>query len=244
VALYDRIGDGYARTRQPDPRIAAALETALGDAVTVVNVGAGTGSYEPAGRRVTAVEPSAEMIAQRAAAAAPAVQGRAERLPFPDRSFDAATAILTVHHWEDVEAGLAELRRVAARVVVLTADPDQFERFWLVAEYLPGIGALDRAKFLPVARMRELLGGAAVMPVPIPHDCADGFLGAYWRRPEAYLDPDVRAGMSSFRLLDRDEVEAGLSRLADDLRGGAWHRRHGDLLDRDELDLGYRLLMA
>lgn len=242
---YDRIGETYGTTRRPDPRIAAQIETALGAAVSVVNVGAGTGSYEPRDRRVLAVEPSSIMLRQRAPGSAPAVQALAEALPFPDRSFEAATAILTVHHWSDQRRGLAELRRVASRrVVVLTSDLRFLEWFWLTRDYFPAIAALDAERVMPLDELARGFGGATVVPVPIPHDCTDGFTRAFWRRPDAYLDPGIRAGMSTFALIDEAEREEGLHRLAADLASGAWAKRNGHLLDLDELDLGYRLVVA
>lgn len=241
-ARYDTIGLDYARLRQPDPRIAARIEAALGHAGTVLNVVAGSGSYEPASRAVTALEPSLAMIRQRPPGAAPVIQGSAEDLPFADRSFDAVMAILTVHHWQDQPRGLAELRRVSrGPVVILTYDP-AFRDFWLADDYLPGLTALDEAIMPPLARYGEHLGRVAIEPVPIPHDCSDGFLCAYWRRPAAYLDPRVRAAMSSFHALG--DVSDKLVRLEADLNSGDWHRRHGDLLALDELDLGYRLVIA
>lgn len=245
MSLYDRIGVGYARTRQPDPRIARRIDEALGDAASLVNVGAGAGSYEPRDRRVLAVEPSAEMIRQRADRAAPAVQAAAERLPLADAAVDAALAVLTLHHWADRAGGLRELRRVARRrVVVLTWDQATWEGFWLVDEYFPCIREIDRPRASAIAEISDALGGAAVLPLPIPHDCLDGFHGAFWRRPEAYLDPEVRAGISTYWVMPPAEREEGLRRLASDLESGAWRARHGDLLGRSELDLGYRLVVA
>jgi SAM-dependent methyltransferase len=242
TAAYDTIGIDYARLRQPDPRIAARIEAALGEARTVLNVGAGTGSYEPADRAVTALEPSAAMIAQRPTGSAPVVQGSAEALPFADGAFDAAMAILTVHHWSDQSRGLAELRRVSrGPVVILTYDPG-FRGFWLADDYLPALTSLDEAKMPPLALYGEVLGPVAISPVPIPHDCRDGFLCAYWRRPAAYLDPRLRAAMSSFHLIG--DVSAPMTRLENDLASGAWLARHGHLLAREELDLGYRLVVA
>jgi SAM-dependent methyltransferase len=242
---YAVLGSSYASRRQPDPRIARLIRAALGDARTVINVGAGTGSYEPADLRVTAVEPSPVMIAQRPAGAAPVLRGTAEDVPFADRSFDAALAVLTVHHWRDPAAGLAELRRVAGRQVVLTWDPAVFARFWLVQDYLPQIAEHERG----LATLDVIAAGLAcdgrpvtIRPVLVPADCADGFLGAYWRQPEAYLDPAVRAAMSGIALLDQHAVAAGIGRLAADLAAGRWHRRHGQLLTRADLDLGYRLV--
>jgi SAM-dependent methyltransferase len=238
-ALYDSIGTGYTRHRGEDPRIAAQIHAALGDARSVVNVGAGAGAYEPRDREVTAVEPSEVMIAQRAPGAAPAIQASAEALPFPDGSFDAAMAILSDHHWPERERGLAELRRVARkRVVVLQHGDDGMG--WLDRDYLvtfrPDGPSLDElGRHFGMTRMER---------VPIPHDCRDGFLHAYWRRPHAYLDPDVRASISVFRLLSPEDVADAVTRLRADLESGEWQRRNADVLELDELDLGYRLMIA
>jgi SAM-dependent methyltransferase len=241
---YDEIGTTYSHTRRPDPRIARIVDEALGGARTVVNVGAGTGSYEPAGRDVVAVEPSPTMIRQRASDAAPVVQASAESLPFGDGSFDAALAVLTVHHWSDPARGLRELRRVARdRVVVLTWDPKMADAFWLV-EYLPALRVVDIPRFPQLEQYEEALGTIDVAAVPVPHDCSDGFLCANWRRPSAYLDPVVRANCSAFHLLPEDELRAGLERLEADLVSGAWEERHAELLAREELDCGYRLVTA
>lgn len=242
---YDRFGIGYAGQRRPDPRIAARIHAALGDARRVLNVGAGTGSYEPDDREVVALEPSGVMRAQRPPGAAPCIEGTAEALPFADGSFDAAMALLTVHHWADWRAGCAELVRVAPRRVVLTWDPELTAGFWLVAEYLPALLDTDRRRFpVPVAEQAAAVGAGRIEVVPVPADCTDGFLGAHWRAPERYLDPAVRTGMSVFAKTPGDQVAAGLRALEDDLRSGAWHERHADLLERDEVDLGYRLLVA
>ena len=243
---YDEsLGGGYADQRRPDPRIAAQIRQALGDARSVVNVGAGAGSYEPADLDVVAVEPSAVMRAQRPPDAAPCVDARAEALPFDDRAFDAALAVLTVHHWGDWRAGCAELRRVAGRCVVLTWDPAVTHAFWLVAEYLPGLLDSDRRRFpATLSDQMQALGAAHAEPVLVPHDCTDGFLGAHWRAPERYLDPSVRRGMSVFARTSAAHVAAGLARLEQDLRSGAWADRHRDLLALTELDLGYRLLVS
>ena len=240
-SAYDRIGIGYAQLRRPDPRVGAAIVGALGDAQTVLNVGAGAGSYEPEGRQVTALEPSIEMIRQRGPDAAPVVQGRAEQLPFADGSFDVAMAVLTVHHWWDKARGLREMRRVArGRIAILTYEP-AFRGFWL-ADYLPELVALDEAQMPRMAEYEEWLGPVRVSAVPIPHDCTDGFLCAYWRRPRAYLDPRVRAAMSSFRVLG--DVSDAMERLERDLDSGAWEARYGHLLDLDACDCGYRLVVA
>jgi SAM-dependent methyltransferase len=242
---YDEYGAGYPEVRRPEPRWETAIRAALGDAESVVNVGAGTGAYEPRDVRVIAVEPSATMRAQRPPDAAPAIEGRAEALPLEDDAADAALAVLTVHHWEDQRRGLAELRRVArSRVVVVTWDPAFEGALWLVRDYLPEIAALDYGRFIPLDEVAAALGPARVDPLPVPHDCSDGFMGAYWRRPERYLDPAVRPGISTFNLIEAAALERGLARLAADLESGEWRRGYGELLELDELDLGYRLWIA
>ncbi|HKE79984.1 MAG TPA: class I SAM-dependent methyltransferase [Solirubrobacteraceae bacterium] len=244
MAVYDSIGRSYTATRQTEPRIAARIWAALGDARTVVNVGAGTGSYEPTDRQVTAVEPSAVMLAQRPHGAAPAVQAGAESLPFADASFDAAMAVLTLHHWGDWRAGCAELRRVARdRVVVLSWDPAFRRRYWLGPEYFAHLLDDEGDPFPSLADQAAALD-AEVEIVPVPWDCRDGFMSAFWRRPEAYLDPSVRAGISSLAKRSEAELADGLARLRADIDSGAWARRHADLLRLDELDLGYRLLIG
>ena len=243
AALYDRLGVGYTTTRRPDPRIAAAIHAALGDAVTVVNVGAGAGSYEPEDRKLVAIEPSRVMIAQRSPGAAPAIVASAEALPLADGSVDAAMAILTDHHWADRAQGLREMRRVARRRAILFQhDPQVGAGFWLARDYLPTF--LRRLEGKRLADLMAPLGDVDLRPVPIPHDCADGFLGAFWRRPQAYLDPEVRAGISVFRLLPEDEVTAAVEALRADLESGAWARRNAGILERDELDLGFRVVVA
>ena len=229
--------------RQPDPRIVAAIDRALGPAQTIVNVGAGAGSYEPWDRHVVAVEPSAAMISIRPPEAAPAIRARAEALPFPDGAFDAATAILTVHHWEDQAAGLAEFRRVARRQVVLTWDPTFADALWLAADYLPQIAIIDRRLFQPIDAVVDALGGGDVRIVEVPHDCTDGFMGAYWRRPEAYLDARARAAISTFARLDPTVVAEALRRLRQDLDSGAFWDRYRQLAGRASIDLGYRLIV-
>jgi len=243
MELYDSIGRGYGRFRRPDPRIAAAIARALGAASSVTNVGAGAGSYEPRDRKLVAVEPSLTMLRQRARAAAPAVRAVASALPFRDGSFDAALAVLTVHHWPDRARGLAELARTARRrVVVLTHDPDA-DGFWL-EDYFPELFRISRRILPPLAELRRALGRSTVLDVPIPRDCSDGFQGAYWCRPEAYLDPGVRSAISSFAKLGSAELEGGLARLREDLASGEWERRHGALRTQAQLDLGYRLVVA
>lgn len=237
---YDRIGAGYVQQRRPDPRLAAMIWDALGDADSVLNVGAGAGSYEPHDRRVVAAEPAIGMIRQRAEGAAPAVRACAEALPFPDASFAAALAVLTIHHWSDWRAGLCELVRVSHRKVVLFTWDPQSDGFWL-CDYFPRLLETDRRRFPTLTALRAVLGEIQAIPVPIPHDCSDGFMGAYWRRPSAYLDPEVRAAISS---LATGASDVSLARLADDLRTCAWERKYGQVLDQDEVDLGYRLVVA
>lgn len=240
--LYDTIGVTYAATRQTEPRIAAQIWRALGDARTVLNVGAGTGSYEPPDRRVLAVEPSAVMRAQRPPEAAPCVAATAEALPFAELAFDAAMAVATVHHWPDPIRGLREMRRVARRVVIFTYEFSSLNRFWLTRDYLPELTDLlvDRPSLDELARVL----GARVEPVLIPWDCVDGFFEAYWRRPEAYLDEGVRRGTSIWASLGPDVEQRAVRRLREDLASGWWTERNRELVGRDRVDLGLRLLVA
>jgi SAM-dependent methyltransferase len=243
--LYDSIGATYTVTRRTEPRIAAKIWDALGDARTILNVGAGTGSYEPPDRDVLAVEPSAVMRSQRPADAAPCVAAAAESLPFADQSFDAAMAVATVHHWRDPIAGLREMRRVARRVVVFTHDSSDtgwLHRFWLTRDYLPEVAELlvGRPSVTELARTI----GARMEPVLIPWDCADGFFEAYWRRPEAYLDESVRRGVSVWARVGPDAEQRAVRSLRDDLASGRWAQRNRDLVDLDAAELGLRLLIA
>jgi len=241
--LYDRIGGTYTATRRTEPRIAAQVWAALGAARTLLNVGAGTGSYEPPDRDVTAVEPSAVMRAQRPASAARCVAATAESLPFEDKCFDAAMAFATVHHWQDPIAGMREMQRVARRVVVFTCDTTDLawrRRFWLTRDYLPEVAASRRGLATELASVI----GARVEPVLIPWDCVDGFFEAYWRRPEAYLDEDVRRGISVWATVGPDVEERAVRRLRDDLASGRWAERNRDLVDLEVVDLGLRLLIA
>ena len=243
---YDTLGRGYARWRRPDPRIADAILAALGEGTSVVNVGAGTKSYEPPDRRVVAVEPSPVMIGQRPSGAAPVVRATAEALPFATGSFDASLAVLTLHHWGDWRRGVSELARVArGRVVVLTHDmsAEVLDRFWLLRDYLPSLAEHARRGFPPLEELRALLDGR-VETIAVPADCTDGFLAAYWRRPATYLDASARAAISYFHDAPAADVADGLRRLQTDLASGAWARRHQDLLKLDSLDLGYRLIVA
>ena len=238
-AIYDGIGEGYAVRRRADPRIASLIVSALGDASTVVNVGAGAGSYEPTDRTVQSVEPSQMMIRQRPAGAASCLLGSAESLPFEANAFDAAMAILTIHHWTDWRAGLEEMRRVARRRIVLLTFDAEASDFWLMRDYFPDLMTLDRQIMPTLSELAKELGEFQATPVLVPHDCQDGFLGAFWRRPEVYLDPVARGAMSSFARIDAQD---GLKQLAADLDSGAWRERNAELLGLEGFDVGYRLL--
>jgi len=243
ASRYDAIGVDYASRRREEPAWARAIVAALGDAASVVNVGAGTGNYEPRDRPVVAVEPSRTMLGQRPQGAAPAVCGGAEALPFADRAFDAALAVLTVHHWRDPSAGLAELARVAPRQVIVSWDRDATLAFWLSRDYLPELEAHVAGQ----STVDDVMGALDVCDVrvlPVPRECADGFLGANWARPEAYLDPTTRGAMSGLALLDEDVVDRAMANLAEDLADGTWHERNAELLELDELDAGFRLVVA
>lgn len=243
--LYDTIGATYTVTRRTEPRIAAQVWAALGDARTVLNVGAGTGSYEPHDRDVVAVEPSALMRSQRPAGAAPCVDADAANLPFEDQSFDAAMAFATIHHWPDPIAGLRELRRVARRVVVFTADTraDAWHgRFWLTRDYLPEVAGLlvGRPSLTELAEAID----ARTEPVLIPWDCVDGFFEAHWRRPEAYLNENVRRGVSVWTKVGPDAERRAVQTLRSDLTDGRWAERNRDLVELEAAELGLRLLIA
>src|SRR5438067_8273741 len=243
--LYDTIGATYTVTRRTEPRIAARIWAALGDAQTVLNVGAGTGSYEPPDRHVLAVEPSALMRSQRPPDASPCLAGSGENLPFDDQSFDAAMAFSTVHHWPDPIAGLREMRRVARRVVVLTYDPSDTasrRRFWLTRDYLPEVAAFSAGR----PSLAEQAGaiGARLEPVPIPWDCVDGFFEAYWRRPQAYLDEQVRHGISVWAKVGPEAEQRAVRQLRADLVSGRWAERNRDLINLEAAELGLRLLVV
>jgi len=240
--LYDGIGRAYARHRRPDPRVAAQIGRALGEARTILNVGAGTGSYEPPDRAVVAVEPSPVMAAQRPRGAAPVVRAVAESLPFADRSFDAALAVFTIHHWTDITGGLSEMARVARGVVVLTFDPVVHGQFWLF-DYVPEVNTIPSYLGMHPDAVAEVIGAQWIEPVMIPADCVDGFNWAYWRRPERYLDSEVRACMSGLALLPDDLVARRMEQLRADIDDGTWHARHAELLEMDAIDGGLRLVV-
>ena len=243
--LYDTIGASYTATRRTEPRIAAHIWASLGHAQTIVNVGAGTGSYEPPDRDVTAVEPSALMRAQRPEDAAPCLAAAAESLPFNDQSFDAAMAVATIHHWRDPIAGLREMRRVARRVVVFTHDSSEagwLRLFWLTRDYLPEVADLVVGR-PSLSELAQAIG-ARIEPILIPWDCADGFLEAYWRRPEAYLDEKVRRGIWVWGKVGPSVEQRAVDRLGHDLATGRWANRNPELVDLYAAELGLRLLTA
>lgn len=246
--LYDSLGTSYRQTRVEDPELRARIHAALGSPSprTVINVGAGTGSYEPSAGAVgavVAVEPSEVMIRQRPPEAATAVRATAEALPFRTRSFDAAMALWTIHHWAEPAAGIAELRRVADTVVIVAASK-KLNDLWLTSDYFPAMARTRRPEIQPEHLATQLGGTVRIEPLPLPRDCRDGFGEAYWARPEAYLDQRIRAGMSAFGLLERSELEAGLDRLTAELASGAWDAKYGHLRTLDELDCGHRLITA
>jgi len=230
--------------RREDPRLARWIWAGLGGTRSIVNVGAGTGSYEPAGRRVVAVEPSEVMLAQRPASAAPAVKASAEALPFTDDEFDAAMAVLCVHHWSDKRKGLAEMRRVARGPVVVFGRVAEASPCWWLYEYFPATARLVAGRSTPLRDFEAVLGPVEQIPVPIPADCVDGFEAAYWQRPGAILDPEVWRAMSALALIPEPDRADGMRRLRADLDSGEWEHRWSRLLEVDELDLGYRVLVA
>ena len=242
AARYDTLGIGYRERRRPDPRIAAQFHAAMGDAKSIVNVGAGAGGYEPVGPIVIALEPSTVMLEQHEGQRR--VQAVAQEMPFGDDTFDVAMASLTVHHWPDPVSGLREMKRVSRRQVVFAFDPEGARDFWLLTDYLPEFGVLPHEWAASSTVIADVLDADRVEPVLVPHDCTDGFQSAYWRRPERYLDRDVRRSISTFSFFTDDVVDAAMARLAVDIESGAWHARHGDLLEQDVADWGYRLVVA
>jgi SAM-dependent methyltransferase len=244
---YETIGVGYARTRREDPRLRARIHAALGDARTVVNVGAGAGSYEPVDRHVVAIEPSEVMAAQRPRGLAPALRGTASELPLRDGAVDAAMALLTIHHWDDQrERGVRELRRVArGPVVILTFDAEVSSEMWLVKDYWPEVAALDRGIFPPPGQLAAWLGGEVeIAPVAIPRDCHDWMLGAFWAHPERVLDAGARNATSGFARMEARVVDRVVAAVRRDLEDGTWDARHGGLRALDEYDAGLRLVVA
>lgn len=242
VRDYDTIGVGYRSKRRPDPRLRTAIHAAIGTASMILNVGAGAGSYEPSDRPVVALEPSGVMLAQHSGPRR--VRGVAERLPFDDGTFDVALALLTIHHWKDLDAGLAELRRVARRQVIFTWDPDHWRKLWITTDYVPAIDDLETSRFTSLTSIVDALAAHTVETFEIPHDFTDGFQAAFWRRPEMYLDPGVRAVSSTFASLPPELVLPGIERLRQDLGTGKWQATYEELLTQETLDLGHRIVIA
>jgi Methyltransferase domain len=243
-ADYGQIGVAYSRYRRPDPRIAAVVSRALGAARSVVNVGAGAGSYEPLDQMVTPVEPSASMRSQRPSHLAPAVDAVAEALPFADDTFDAAMTTFSVHQWNDVTAGLRELRRVTrGPVAILTADPGLVDRFWL-AEYAPDVITAEGGRYPQIATIARVLGEVEVSNVPIPLDCVDGFNEAYYGRPEMLLDRGARTACSAWSFVDTPTADEYVRRLAADLADGAWDRAYGHLRSQPTYDGSLVLVLS
>lgn len=242
-AAYDEIGVNYSDFRRADPRIEARVWAALGDARSVANIGAGTGSYEPRDREVIAIEPSSLMIAKRPAGAAPALQGVAEALPLDEQSVDAAMAIFTIHHWSDLGAGLTEMRRVARqRIVLLTIDATKNAEIWTLAEYFPEAMALEEEVMPSIASLESRLPGATIETVPMPSRCRDEFTSALWDRPELFLEPATLRASSLWHRLSPEVIERGQERLRADLESGRWDKAHGHLRTLSELDIGLRLI--
>jgi SAM-dependent methyltransferase len=242
--VYDRIGREYTTNRRADPRWEAIVAAQIGDARRIVNIGAGTGSYEPPGREVLAIEPSGVMLEQRSPNAAPAVRAVAADLPLTAGCADVVMAILTVHHWSDWECGLAELCRVAPRRIVFAIDFEVHSQFWLLQEYLPEVLEHTLQCAPEAGVIAEAIGATTSIDMPVYRDLRDGVLGAYWCRPEQYLDHRVRANNSGTALAHPETTALGIARLEADLASGAWYERHSDLLERESIDMGYRLLVA
>jgi SAM-dependent methyltransferase len=242
---YTKHGEGYVRTRRTDPRIAAWVHRALGDARTVLNIGAGAGSYEPQDRYVLAVEPSEAMRAQRPRNLVPAINGIAEQLPLDDQSVDAAMALVTVHQWHDLDKGLRELRRVTrGSIVVLTFDGDALDRYWL-AHYAPELISVERRRYPNMERIAKGLGGSTeVHVIPIPIDCVDGFTEAYYARPESFLDANIRRSQSAWSFVPEDDQTRFVKRLADDLTSGEWDRKYGEWRKKPFFEGSLRLLVS
>lgn len=244
---YDTIGHGYAVTRREDPAIAAAIAAALGGARSVVNVGAGAGSYEPRDRQVIAIEPSAVMSAQRPPERVPAIRASARDLPLYDASIDAAMSVLSVHHWDDErERGVREMRRVArGPIIIVTYNTSVSGRMWLLADYLPESAALDRRTFPAIDRLRDWLGGTVtVTPIPISRETPDWHLGSFWAHPERVLDAGARNATSGFTRMDPEVIDRLVTTLRRDLESGAWDERYGHLRGLAEYDGGMRLVVA
>ena len=241
---YDEIGLSYTATRREDPRIGAQIHAALGSGGPVLNVGAGTGNYEPVDETVVAVDPASRMLAQRTERSKLVVRGAAERLPSPDRAFRSALAVFTMQHWDDRRAGLRELRRVSQRQVIVFHEPTETTRLWMLDYFEEGVPVLTGQREQDIEVLQACLDVIELQPVPVPRDCVDGFGAAFWARPEAYLDPAVQAGISELASLPDQARAQWTARLRADLESGEWDRRYGDLRNMTEYDAGYRLAVA
>lgn len=237
---YDQLAKQYRKYRKPDPKIAARIQFHIQGAQRVLNVGAGMGSYEPEGCEVMAIEPSYEMISKRKRTKVKLIQGIAEDLPFRDNGFDVSLGILTIHHWSDISMGLQEMLRVSKNKIVLFTWIGYGSDFWL-EEYIPEIKGVDEKLFPTLEELNRSLGTISVETIEIPYDCTDGFMCAYWRRPEAYLDPNVRKAISTFSRIP--DFQQRFNRLQDDINSGIWHKKQSHLLEKESLDLGYRLVV-
>lgn len=243
-ADYDQVGKHYSVFRHPDRRIARLIHEPLLQAKTLINIGAGTGSYEPEGKTITAVDPSATMLNQRPNNPdVTAIQAYAEHLPFEDNAFDGAMAILTLHHWQDWKKGLMEAKRVTRGKVVLLTWFGMPDGFWLY-EYFSELAHIDKGLFPGPEDIASVLGKIDILDVPIPRDCTDGFLCAYWARPERYLDEQVRSAISTFSRISQASISEGVSKLSDALANGSWHKKYQHLLASSEQDYGYRLVVS
>lgn len=240
MKIYDKIGQTYKTERWPDLRIEEKIQHKLFGIKSVLNIGAGTGSYEPKDKFVVGLDPSVFMLRNRSSGAAPCVLGGAEALPFKSSAFDGAMAVLTIHHWSDWKKGIQEALRICrCRLVIMTWDPGH-AGFWLTQDYLREISSVDSAKFPSMVGLQSTHGNISIEPILVPWDCKDGFMGAYWRRPEAYLDESKRKSISTLAL---NSSTAGLERLKQDLSNGEWERKYGYLRSKPELDIGYRLVV-
>lgn len=241
-AIYDKIGIDYAQKRQSDPRIASQILEKLKGAKRIVNIGAGTGSYEPKHMDLIAIEPSQEMIKQRPENAHKVIQGSAESLPLPDQSFSHALTILSMHHWKNRELAFKEINRVATDKFVAVSWNPESKPFWLTRDYFPEMIEVDRQIFPSVRELETNFDNVEVCPLLIPEDCIDGFLAAYWKRPSAYLNKAVRQSISSFSKLDN--INTGLEKLEFDLETGSWHKTNRSILNKTTLDTGYIIISA
>jgi len=243
--VYEAIGVGYSVGRRPEPRWHQEIDSVIGDARRVINIGAGTGSYEPSDRAVIAVEPSELMVSQRPNTAAPVVMAVAENVPIVSGWADLTMTLLSLHHWTDWRTGVSEMRRLAPRRLVLTYDPEILSSFWLLRDYLAEVAASEQKRTPKIEDIADALGGdVEVIVLEVPWDCVDGVLGAHWRRPAAYLDPQVRACCSGLAQADQRGVERAVRELAVDLDTGAWHRRNRELVGMDSFDAGFRLVVS